>query len=142
MATDILPNFTQAYTEFNAPKLAKSKGIIEYHSKVFLHAEPTGTLNTDLRIPVIDLKDMNSPTRRSEIIKEISQASKSWGVFQLLNHGMSIDVLDGMAQSVKKFHDKEQEQKDVVYNSNNFRDTLSCSFDDPVNPNDLPEICR
>ncbi|KAF5199194.1 1-aminocyclopropane-1-carboxylate oxidase-like protein [Thalictrum thalictroides] len=120
--------------------------------------------NTHLTIPIIDLEGMkNDAITRSEIIEEIGQASRTWGFFQVVNHGIPLDVLHEMIEGARKFYEQPKEVKSeyytrdstkkVVYNSNfdlfrspnaaNWRDTIFCAMaPDTPDPEDLPEACR
>ncbi|KFK42982.1 hypothetical protein AALP_AA1G064200 [Arabis alpina] len=118
-------------------------------------------LNT---IPTIDLggrifKDKN---RRTNAVQGIKDASEKWGFFQVINHGVSLDLLEKMKDGVRSFHEQSPEvrkqyygrdfARKFTYSSNfdlysspaaNWRDTFSCYMaPDPPKPQDLPPIVR
>ncbi|KAL2463648.1 2-oxoglutarate (2OG) and Fe(II)-dependent oxygenase superfamily protein [Forsythia ovata] len=117
----------------------------------------------NLQVPVIDFTRIESHNRSKKIIDEVRQASKEWGFFQLVNHGIPLSVLDGMLNGIRRFHEQDAEvkkeyysrdqTKKVIYGSNvdlytsraaNWRDTLTISmmFSYHVEPHELPSICR
>lgn len=116
-------------------------------------------------LPSIDLEGINdNPVRRKEVIGKVKDALESWGFFQMVNHGISIRILDEMIDGVKRFHEQDSEVKKqwytrdnvekrrVVYNSNfdlysapvtNWRDTFTVTMaPNPPQPHDLPPPCR
>ncbi|KAL8171395.1 hypothetical protein V2J09_023199 [Rumex salicifolius] len=116
------------------------------------------------QVPIIDLQDIQSSgDRRSKIIKQILDASESWGFFQLVNHGIPLDLLDRLIQGARLFHEQDPELKKLFYsrdpmkmvkfNSNydlfrsniaNWRDTLTVltQFTGHLDPTELPNLCR
>ncbi|XP_058083942.1 1-aminocyclopropane-1-carboxylate oxidase homolog 1-like [Magnolia sinica] len=116
---------------------------------------------THMQIPIIDLDGMES-VRRLEIVDEIRRASKTWGFFQVVNHGVPVSVLEEMIEGVRRFFEQPDEVKmeyytcdskrKVSYSSNfdlyqstaaNWRDTLICKMaPDPLDPHELPAACR
>ncbi|XP_026380610.1 1-aminocyclopropane-1-carboxylate oxidase homolog 4-like [Papaver somniferum] len=112
-------------------------------------------------IPIIDLSFVHSH-RRTIIIDEIKEASRNWGFFQILNHGVPTDVLDRTISSIKAFNEQSNEIKSKYYGremgkgiafSTNFdlfqskaaswRDTLQMKTGPtPPHFDHIPEICR
>ncbi|KAL8525147.1 hypothetical protein ACS0TY_014678 [Phlomoides rotata] len=135
--------------------------------KIFIrpHDELLDELNyshSDLQVPVIDLGGIGGEDYRRKIVGEVKRASKDWGFFVVVNHGIPVDVLDGMLDGVGRFHEQDIEAKKqfhsrgriqkVKYASNvdlyrsraaNWRDslTISLSTGDHIEPHELPEIC-
>lgn len=102
------------------------------------------TGDTKFSFPVIDLQDTNTdPARRKEIVDMVRDASETWGFFNVVNHGISVTVLEEMKDGVRRFYEQDTEvkkqyysrdlERKVVYNSNfdlykapaaNWRDTF------------------
>ncbi|XP_068332012.1 1-aminocyclopropane-1-carboxylate oxidase homolog 1-like [Pyrus communis] len=115
-------------------------------------------------IPVIDLQglELGSPTKRNEIVAKVGEASETWGFFQIVNHGIPVDVLEEIKDGVRGFFEQDTQVKKelytrdplkpLVYNSNfdlysapatNWRDTFLCYVaPNPTKPEDLPQVCR
>ncbi|XP_021728713.1 1-aminocyclopropane-1-carboxylate oxidase homolog 4-like [Chenopodium quinoa] len=113
----------------------------------------------DQTIPFIDLL-----SRQPEIVQSIRDASAKFGFFQVINHGISVCLLDRLLDKIKAFHELPPEQKIPHYR----RDTTTCSsggvgfysnFDlfqsdaaswrdtleirlEQFDPKALPEVCR
>ncbi|WCJ23998.1 2-oxoglutarate (2OG) and Fe(II)-dependent oxygenase superfamily protein [Euphorbia peplus] len=125
---------------------------------------PTATnANVNLSFPVIDLSGVDQDlTRRKEVVEQVRNASETWGFFEVINHGIPVNILEEMKEGVKRFHEQDSEIKKklytrdltrkVQYNSNfdlysspaaNWRDTFAFqSAPDPLSPEELPSICR
>ncbi|KAL4282947.1 hypothetical protein GQ457_16G029760 [Hibiscus cannabinus] len=118
---------------------------------------------TQCNIPVIDLEGVKqNRTTRKEIVEKVRNASKTWGFFQVLNHGIPMNVMEEMKDGAHRFFEQDVETKSqffsrdytkrVVYNSNfdlysapaaKWRDTVVCSMaPDPPNPEELPAVFR
>ncbi|KAL4309171.1 hypothetical protein GQ457_01G031830 [Hibiscus cannabinus] len=114
-------------------------------------------------IPVIDLEGVKEDrSTRKSIVEEVRVASKEWGFFQIINHGIPVSVLEEMKVSVRRFFEQDVElkkhfytrdlSKKVVHNSNfllhttpaaSWRDTICCYMaPDPPSPEELPEPFR
>ncbi|KAK2970141.1 hypothetical protein RJ640_019609 [Escallonia rubra] len=117
-----------------------------------------------LQVPVIDLHQGLEATgkRRDEIVSEIRAASETWGIFQIVNHGIPVGVAEEMIEAVRHFHEQPKEVKmdwysrdpeqKVRYYCNgdlhvskaaNWRDSIACNYKDGMLEADaLPLVCR
>lgn len=155
---------------FDATKMGV-KGLIDSGvkciPKIFIRpldelSEDSKTPCVKLQVPTINLEGIDRKDRYNEIVKEVLDASETWGFFQVVNHGISVELLDEMLQRVRMFHEQNTEVKkefytretlkQVVYNSNydlytsrsaNWKDTLVVNaYYGHLDPKELPEICR
>ena len=62
----------------------------------------------ECELPLIDLRHLISPdhpTERDKCVREIVHAATNWGFFQVINHGISDEVLKNMNyEETKVFH--------------------------------------
>ncbi|GAV61474.1 2OG-FeII_Oxy domain-containing protein/DIOX_N domain-containing protein [Cephalotus follicularis] len=114
-------------------------------------------------IPIIDLQGIENDSKlRAETIGNIKEASEKWGFFQLVNHGIPVNVMDDMIDGIRRFHEQSIEVKKEYYSRDltkkvvclsNFglyflkkatwRDTLSCAMaPHPPDTQELPQVCR
>ncbi|XP_021290846.1 1-aminocyclopropane-1-carboxylate oxidase homolog 1-like [Herrania umbratica] len=119
--------------------------------------------DAQVSIPVINLDRVKEdPITRKEIVEEVRDASKKWGFFQIINHGIPVGVLEDIKHSVRRFFEQDVEvkkqfytrdnMKKVVYNCNfdlhtapaaNWRDSVFCTVaPDPPKLEELPEPFR
>ncbi|KAG7645336.1 unnamed protein product [Arabidopsis thaliana] len=174
---NIAPSFDRA-SELKAFDETKTgvKGLVDsgisqiprifHHSSVKLaNPEPVSSDLLHLKtIPTIDLggRVFEDELKHKNAIEKIKEAAEKWGFFQVINHGVSLELLEKMKDGVRGFHEQSPEvRKDFYsrdltrkfqYSSNfdlysspaaNWRDTVACTMDpDPPNPQDIPEICR
>ncbi|PRQ36508.1 putative deacetoxyvindoline 4-hydroxylase [Rosa chinensis] len=162
-------NRAQEVKSFDDTK-AGVKGLVDAGigkvPKIFIapsndHADFPTCQQPNLQIPVINLGGLYGD-RHKEIVNEVRIASETWGFFQVVNHGVPLNVLEDMIQGVRRFNEQDLEAKKEFYsrdlkrtvrfNSNydlyqskaaNWRDTLA--FTKPAvdhEPQELPQVCR
>nr|ABB53382.1 flavonol synthase [Antirrhinum majus] len=64
-----------------------------------------------LEVPVIDLSD---DFNEKILVKNISEASRDWGIFQVVNHGISNEVISKLQKVGKEFFELPKEEKEFV----------------------------
>ncbi|KAF3432771.1 hypothetical protein FNV43_RR23873 [Rhamnella rubrinervis] len=145
---------------------------------IFVHSLHTNSAKEDNschginqpQVPVIDLHGladhddemMDKNKLRKEMVKELKEAAEKWGVFQIINHGVPLDVLHDMLEGGRRFHEQHQElkkdwysrdytRKAIFYTNAQFtaqvpvdwRDTLRCGdLQKPDHDESIPHVCR
>lgn len=59
-------------------------------------------------VPVIDLTDPDE----EKVVQQISAAAQEWGIFQVVNHEIPIDLIERLQRVGKEFFDLPQEEKE------------------------------
>ncbi|KAL9324157.1 hypothetical protein ACSQ67_009014 [Phaseolus vulgaris] len=86
-----------------------------YHTKVEDHTENTPN-DSKFIVPIIDLKDIDTNSSlRVEALDKIRRACKEWGFFQVVNHGIGVEVLDEMICGIQRFHEQDGELRKTFY---------------------------
>ncbi|XP_031279192.1 1-aminocyclopropane-1-carboxylate oxidase homolog 1-like [Pistacia vera] len=125
-------------------------------------AEELTTHQSNFQVPIVDLDGIRGD-RLQKIVDQIRDASETWGLFQVVNHGIPLDVLEKMLDGARKFHDLDLEVKKELYSRDpkrnirfysnmdlyqsrtaNWRDTFAISTlaSKPFDPTEIPEVCR
>ncbi|XP_042505345.1 1-aminocyclopropane-1-carboxylate oxidase homolog 1-like [Macadamia integrifolia] len=87
----------------------------------------TSSPTSDL-IPVVDLTGVDSD-RRSLIVEQIRDASRDFGFFQIINHGVPSDVINRTIDAIKGFHEEPTEEKSKYYSRERRGVAFSSNFD-------------
>ncbi|XP_010556074.1 PREDICTED: 1-aminocyclopropane-1-carboxylate oxidase homolog 1-like [Tarenaya hassleriana] len=114
-------------------------------------------------VPIIDLQGVkNDPNARRNVVEMIKEASEKWGFFQVINHGIPQNVLDGIIAGTRRFHEQDHEEKmkyftrdvskNVAFRSNfdiqksglaSWKDSFHCQMaPNPPRPEELPHAIR
>ncbi|XP_031286995.1 flavonol synthase/flavanone 3-hydroxylase-like [Pistacia vera] len=63
-------------------------------------------------VPEIPTIDLNDPCEEN-LVRLIAKASREWGIFQVVNHGIPSDVIRKLQAAGKEFFELPQEEKEV-----------------------------
>lgn len=160
----------KAVKEFDESKIGV-KGLSDSGIKTippfFVHPPQTlsdlksSSSKTATTIPLIDLSNVSSETHRPNIVQQVKQAAKTWGFFQLINHGVPVSDLDQTLNAIEAFHNlphetkaryyKRDEGQGVMFASNNdlyrtsaasWHDSLQVWTAPVAKAEEIPEVCR
>ncbi|KAI4303998.1 hypothetical protein MLD38_039570 [Melastoma candidum] len=172
---DVVPTRHQPYDrrkdlyEFDSSK-AGIKGLVDAGiakvPRIFLRpledvASDCQDAGFQFQIPVVDMGGIDGPGRLEAVLR-VRSAAREVGFFQVVNHGIGRDILEGMLDGARAFHEMEGEEKAAYYSremgrkvkyvSNfdlylskyaNWRDTLFCLMTlEELDPKELPPVCR
>ncbi|XP_021892461.1 1-aminocyclopropane-1-carboxylate oxidase homolog 4-like [Carica papaya] len=112
-----------------------------------------------ITIPLINLAG-----RRSTAVQKLTDAARTYGFFQIINHGIPVSVIDQTINSVKAFHEQPNEAKAQLYgrqvgnpvqystNIDLYRSSAATWHDyvqvkmspeeERARPEEVPEVCR
>ncbi|XP_074263727.1 deacetoxyvindoline 4-hydroxylase-like [Silene latifolia] len=129
--------------------------------------EDDSSINSVDKVPLVDLQGVNDEDggrRRVKVIDQVNNACEKYGLFQIINHGIPLQVMDEVLDGIRAFHEldveakkqyysREYDTKHFLYNSNfnllqtqgpaAWRDTLTFIRGSSLpRPQELPPVCR
>uniref|UniRef100_A0A803N2B6 Fe2OG dioxygenase domain-containing protein n=1 Tax=Chenopodium quinoa TaxID=63459 RepID=A0A803N2B6_CHEQI len=132
-------------------------------SKRLLPQKTSTSNDARFQFPIIDLcVSENDLDHKNKVVDKIREALETWGFFQVINHGISDEVMEDTLKGVKGFFELDDEVKKgyysrdyannkVAYHSNtdlytgpatNWRDTIACTMvPNPPHPDEFPPPC-
>lgn len=85
-------------------ELAK-EGLQSIPERYIRHESNLGTADHSLRVPLIDMAKLVDPGSRFLELQNLDAACRYWGMFQLINHGVSDESLRDMKNQTQEFFD-------------------------------------
>ncbi|KAI3693024.1 hypothetical protein L6452_32851 [Arctium lappa] len=95
---------------------------IFHHARPIINEPKSSTVQTQVDIPIIDLKD-------TKVVENVGYAAENWGFFHVINHGIPKRVLDEMIDGARGFHEMKTEEKIKYYSRDYSKKFLyACNF--------------
>ncbi|KAE9617337.1 hypothetical protein Lal_00034182 [Lupinus albus] len=138
-----------------------------FHSGELNNINTVSSTVSNFNIPIIDLQAIHFPALHVTIASRIRSACQNFGFFQVINHGIPVDVLDDMIIGIRRFHEQDTEVKKQFYTRDhnnkvryffngsmsdicedqphpaNWRDTIEFDMSPiPPKPEEISDVCR
>lgn len=75
-------------------------------------AEQPKMMRSDGPIPEIPMVDLGEADRE-KLAKSVALASREWGIFQVVNHGIPVDLISQLQRAGREFFELPQEEKEA-----------------------------
>ncbi|XP_050204059.1 flavanone 3-dioxygenase 3-like [Mercurialis annua] len=69
-------------------------------------------------LPIVDLSSLHDPSLRSHVINQTRNACKEIGIFQVINHGIPLSVMEDALQAATDFFNLPLEEKMLLLSTN------------------------
>ncbi|XVE76840.1 hypothetical protein DITRI_Ditri13aG0012500 [Diplodiscus trichospermus] len=79
---------------------------------------PNPTLDITTTLPIIDLSSLNHASQRSLTLDKIQMASKGFGFFQVVDHGIPLSIMNDALDAAKEFFNLSLEEKMPLLSDN------------------------
>ncbi|KAK6932276.1 Non-hem dioxygenase N-terminal domain [Dillenia turbinata] len=79
---------------------------------VCLNQDPLALFDEMPAVPVIDLKKLATEDITSSELEKLHSSCKEWGLFQLMNHGVSSSVIEKLKAEIEEFFKLPLEEKE------------------------------
>ncbi|KAJ4811876.1 2-oxoglutarate (2OG) and Fe(II)-dependent oxygenase superfamily protein [Rhynchospora pubera] len=101
-----------------ATSLDKSTHIPERYVRPEANVDPIAPTN-EIELPVIDLAKLIDPEFSKEEAAKLHRTCQEWSFFQLVNHGVPEELIEGLKANTVEFFNKPLEEKMVYKQDNN-----------------------
>lgn len=81
-----------------------------------VYERPARETFNEFEIPLIDLSSLQVDELREKTVAEIGRASKEWGIFQVVNHGIPDELVQRLQAAGREFFDLPVEEKEPYAN--------------------------
>lgn len=106
--------------------------ILPEHDRPDEDYSPNPQFHSDhLQIPIIDMAHIHIGDQRPSVINQLLQASREWGFFQVINHGVEERILHNMLDAGRRFHQQPAEDKMKYYTDDYEKTRYAPSLDKP-----------
>ncbi|KAL1560397.1 codeine O-demethylase-like [Salvia divinorum] len=72
---------------------------------------PEESSSSDAEIPVLDMKSLLNEETKFSQLQKLHSTCLQWGIFQLVNHGVDISLVDKLKHEIKEFYNLPLEEK-------------------------------
>ncbi|OVA04861.1 Oxoglutarate/iron-dependent dioxygenase [Macleaya cordata] len=84
------------------------------HERIqFVTAVKNKEVKTTKHLPIIDLSELDDPTKHEEVVRKLVDAAESLGFFQIMNHGVPSELLERLKQAAHNFFNQPPEYKSL-----------------------------
>ncbi|CAJ1968818.1 unnamed protein product, partial [Sphenostylis stenocarpa] len=88
------------------------------------NSEDSNVVKQNLELPIIDFSELLGP-KRQQVLQSLANACEEYGFFQLVNHGISDDVISSMRDVSGRFFDLPFEER-AKYMTTDMRAPVRC----------------
>ncbi|OMO84038.1 Isopenicillin N synthase [Corchorus olitorius] len=107
--TDMFQKGVKHLFENGVNKLPK-KYILPVSDRPNVDKQHPNVANSNLKLPIIDFAELQGPNR-SQILNSLSSACQEYGFFQVVNHGIPIEVIKNMIDVSGRFFGMSYEER-------------------------------
>ncbi|KAK7277453.1 hypothetical protein RJT34_22466 [Clitoria ternatea] len=94
----------------NGLETVPKKYILPPSDRPAINSEDSNVAKQNLQLPIIDFSDLLGPNR-SQVLQSLANACEQYGFFQVVNHGISDDVINNMRDMSGRFFDLPFEER-------------------------------
>ncbi|XP_027352280.1 probable 2-oxoglutarate-dependent dioxygenase At5g05600 isoform X2 [Abrus precatorius] len=113
LAESGLTSIPARYIRPHSQRPSKTTNFASYQASQIEHD------HDHVNIPVIDLKHLSGEDQvlRDEVLRHVAEACRKWGFFQVVNHGVSHELMKSVKELWREFFNQPLEVKEEYANS-------------------------
>ncbi|MBA0650986.1 hypothetical protein Goklo_018359, partial [Gossypium klotzschianum] len=100
----------------NGVRKLPSKYVLPLSDRPSVDKEQLTVAKSSLKLPIIDFAELQGPNR-SQVLNSLSSACEEYGFFQVVNHGIPIEVIRSMIDVSARFFNLPYEERSKYMSS-------------------------